>query len=190
MFPSREDAVSGAVAALTSGQLPLILAVDGRSGAGKTTLAREIEARVAARCPKISVTSIEVESFIAGWTGLEAGVGRVASEIAAPFRHSGHAEARAWDWHRGVWGEMTSVGPADVLLIVGCGSSSRALAQFVDVSVWIEAPEAVRRARVTLREGDPSAWWGLWAAQEERLLEQRDSRVLATYVVDESAESS
>ena len=92
----------------------------------------------------------------------------------------------AWLWWRHGW----QVGPADVLLIVGCGSSSRALAQFVDVSVWIEAPEAVRRARVTLREGDPSAWWGLWAAQEERLLEQRDSRVLATYVVDESAESS
>lgn len=190
MFPSREDTVSGVAAALVSGSFPMIVAIDGRSGAGKTTLAREIAARlvgdqIVGVRPGITVATIEVECFIEGWEGLVDGVRRVASEIAAPFRHSGRAQARTWDWHRGVWGEMTAVGPADVLLVVGCGSSSTALAPYVDVSVWVEAAEEVRRARVTAREGDPSAWWELWAAQEKTLLEERDSRALATYVVEQ-----
>ncbi|MFT3942657.1 MAG: hypothetical protein QM705_02365 [Ancrocorticia sp.] len=181
MFPSREDTVSGCVRALVSGPPPRILAIDGRSGAGKTTLAREIEARLAAEGVRVAL--IEVENFIEGWEGLVDGVDVVASEIAAPFRECGCAQARAWDWYRGVWGAVTEIGPADVLLIVGCGSSSEALAPYLDVSVWVEAPEEVRRARVAAREGDPAAWWELWAAQEERLLEQRDSRRLADYVV-------
>lgn len=84
-----------------------------------------------------------------------------------------------------MWGETTTIGPADVLLVVGCGSSSAALAPYVDVSVWVETAEDVRRARVTAREGDPSSWWELWAAQEKVLLEERDSRALATYVVEQ-----
>ena len=186
MFPSREDTVSGVVAALASGPLPRILAIDGRSGAGKTTLAREIEARVAASIPGVSVTSIEVENFIEGWEGLVDGVGRVASEIAAPFRRSGHAQAQAWDWHRGEWGETATIGPADVLVIVGCGSSSAALAPYVDVSVWVEAAEDVRRARVAARDGDPAGWWELWAVQEARLIAERDSRARADYLLEYS----
>lgn len=185
MFPSREDAVSRVVAALVSGSFPMIVSVDGRSGAGKTTLAREIETQVVADCPGLRVVSVEVECFIEGWEGLVEGVHRVASEIASPFRHSGYARTQAWDWHRGVWGETTTIGPADVLLVVGCGSSSAALAPYVDVSVWVETAEDMRRARVTAREGDPSSWWELWAAQEKVLLEERDSRALATYVVEQ-----
>ena len=49
----------------------------------------------------------------------------------------------------------------------------------------VETAEDVRRARVTAREGDPSSWWELWAAQEKVLLEERDSRALATYVVEQ-----
>ena len=190
MFPSREDTVSGVAAALVSGSFPMIVAIDGRSGAGKTTLAREIAARlvgdqIVGVRPGITVATIEVECFIEGWEGLVDGVRRVASEIAVPFQKCGRAETQAWDWHRGEWGEMTAVGPADVLLIVGCGSSSAALTPYVDVSLWVEAAEDMRQARVTAREGDPSAWWELWAAQESVLLEERDSRALATYVVEQ-----
>ena len=64
MFPSREDTVSGVAAALVSGSFPMIVAIDGRSGAGKTTLAREIETQVVADCPGLRVVSVEVECFI------------------------------------------------------------------------------------------------------------------------------
>lgn len=147
-----------------------VVAIDGRSGAGKTTLAAALARELVK--DDVAVHVIEVESFIGGWNGLIEGLTAVAEQILAPVRTRGFAHARTWDWHSGTWATDVRIPPtgiADVLILTGCGSTSTACAPFVDVAVWVEADEARRRERVTGRDGDPSSWWKLWAEQEERL---------------------
>ena len=147
-----------------------IVAIDGRSGAGKTTLAGKLEKEL--REEGIAVAAIEVESFIGGWNGLIDGVEAVAAQILGPVRSRGRATARTWDWNRGAWAEEVRIppsGPVDVLILTGCGAASAPCRPFVDLAVWVELDEERRRERVARREGDPGRWWRMWAEQEDLL---------------------
>ncbi|OCA93730.1 hypothetical protein [Actinobaculum suis] len=204
----------------------LIFGIDGRSGAGKTTLAGRIqremeklaspalatatggaqpaatgeaqpattkEAHPAATGEAqpglgLRVLAVELENYIAGWHGLVAGTARVAAHMLDPFSRQGFFELQPWDWHLQNWAATGAMrkpvrGTADVLLLIGCGSTSQACAPYLTESVWVTEPVATRRARVTQREGDPSSWWDIWAAQETELLQARYSPDFATYVV-------
>ena len=147
-----------------------IVAIDGRSGAGKTTLAGKLEKEL--REEGIAVAAIEVESFIGGWNGLIDGVEAIAAQILEPVRSRGRAPARMWDWNRGAWAEEVRIppsGPVDVLILTGCGAASAPCRPFVDLAVWVELDEKRRRERVARREGDPGRWWRMWAEQEDLL---------------------
>lgn len=147
-----------------------IVAIDGRSGAGKTTLAGKLEKEL--REEGIAVAAIEVESFIGGWNGLIDGVEAIAAQILEPVRSRGRATARMWDWNRGAWAEEVRIppsGPVDVLILTGCGAASAPCRPFVDLAVWVELDEKRRRERVARREGDPGRWWRMWAEQEDLL---------------------
>ena len=163
-------AAGSATTGLAAARRTFIVAIDGRSGAGKTTLAGKLEKEL--REEGIAAAAIEVESFIGGWNGLIDGVEAVAARILEPVRSRGIATARTWDWNRGTWAEEVRIppsGPVDVLILTGCGAASAPCRPFVDLAVWVELDEERRRERVARREGDPGGWWRMWAEQEDLL---------------------
>lgn len=167
---ASETPTGSAAAGSAAARRTFIVAIDGRSGAGKTTLAGKLEKEL--REEGIAVAAIEVESFIGGWNGLIDGVEAVAAQILEPVRSRGRATARMWDWNRGAWAEEVRVppsGPVDVLILTGCGAASAPCRPFVDLAVWVELDEERRRERVARREGDPGRWWRMWAEQEDLL---------------------
>lgn len=171
--PTGLAAAGSAAGSATTGSAArptFIVAIDGRSGAGKTTLAGKLEKEL--REEGTAVAAIEVESFIGGWNGLIDGVEAVAAQILGPVRSRGRATARTWDWNRGAWAEEVRIppsGPVDVLILTGCGAASTPCRPFVDLAVWVELDEERRRERVARREGDPGRWWRMWAEQEDLL---------------------
>ena len=60
---------------------PVIIAIDGRSGAGKTTLAIELAARLRNH-HKVSL--FHLEDIYPGWNGLAAGIERYVSTVLRP----------------------------------------------------------------------------------------------------------
>ena len=168
--PTGLAAAGSATTGLAAARRTFIVAIDGRSGAGKTTLAGKLEKELQEE--GTAVAAIEVESFIGGWNGLIDGVEAVAAQILEPVRSRGRATARMWDWNRGAWAEEVRVppsGPVDVLILTGCGAASAPCRPFVDLAVWVELDEERRRERVARREGDPGRWWRMWAEQEDLL---------------------
>lgn len=149
---------------------PVLIGVDGRSGAGKTTLADALVARLS---PYADVSVLHVESFYAGWDGL-AGVLEADGDYVRALRvlrEGGTARWRAWDWHRGLPGEEHSLAPGDVVVCEGVGAASAAARPLLTLSVWLDLPEATRRERALRRDGEAYApHWERWAAQEERYL--------------------
>ena len=167
---ASETPTGSAAASSAAARPTFIVAIDGRSGAGKTTLAGKLEKEL--REEGIDVAAIEVESFIGGWNGLIDGVEAVAAQILEPVRSRGRATARMWDWNRGAWAEEVRIppsGPVGVLILTGCGAASAPCRPFVDLAVWVELDEERRRERVARREGDPGRWWRMWAEQEDLL---------------------
>lgn len=143
-----------------------LLAIDGRSGSGKSSLARAVLARLG---PELAFL-LEVERLYPGWSGLADGV-RVLAAALAPLtgRPRRPGVAPTWDWHADAPGASLTIPVTPVLVVEGVGAGTLALAAHRTLLVWTTAPDAVRRSRALTRDGGSYApHWDAWAEQEER----------------------
>jgi gluconate kinase len=148
--------------------------VDGRSGSGKSALARAI----VAQRPELQL--VRMDDLYPGWDGLEAGSRHVHDfVIAADIRRW-----QRWDWTDGAPAEWHVLDPTRPVLVEGCGALSRANRALATHAVWVELDEPARRERVRLRDGDTWAeHWDAWAAQEEAFIARENPRDLADTIV-------
>jgi anthranilate synthase component 1/para-aminobenzoate synthetase len=161
---------------------PVIIAIDGRSGAGKTTLAIELAARLRNH-HKVSL--FHLEDIYPGWNGLAAGVERYVTTVLAPLRRGEPATWVSWDWERHYDGDARVTLPAEIVIVEGVGAAAAAARPHLDAVIWADSPDNERRSRALERDGDTyEPYWDQWAAQESELLaadnvrEYADVRVL------------
>lgn len=141
-----------------------VVAIDGRSGAGKTRLAEVLSGELGA--PVVSL-----EDLYGGWDGLERGIGVLVSEVLEPLAARRTARVPRYDWLAREWSEPVVLKPPEVLVVEGVGAGARRAAAFESLLVWLDAPEAVRKQRALDRDGETFApYWDMWAAQEEAML--------------------
>jgi len=160
---------------------PVVL-IDGRSGAGKTSLARMLVERwpIAGR-----VQSIALDSIYPGWDGLHDGVERALDGILRPHGRGLLGYWRRWDWERGAEAEVHAVDPALGVILEGSGVLTPATAKIADVRIWLESAEDGRKARALKRDGDTyRPHWDRWARQESDHLLRDQPQALATRVID------
>ena len=144
---------------------PVIIAIDGRSGAGKTTLAIELAARLREH-HKVSL--FHLEDIYPGWNGLAAGIERYASTVLAPLHRGEPAEWVSWDWNAHYDGDTRTTQPAEIVLVEGVGAAAEAarpflaavdLGRFTRTGPAQQGPRPGRRKLRTLlgRVGRPGA---------------------------------
>ena len=139
----------------------VVVAVDGRSGSGKTVLGTAVAQRLA--CPVV-----HLDEIYPGWDGLQAGVALATSQVLEPVARGTQAAYPRWDWMRSRPGRTIPVTAGTHLVLEGCGALVPPAAAFATVRVWVEAPTAVRKERALSRDGETYApHWDRWAAQED-----------------------
>lgn len=142
----------------------MLLGIDGRSGAGKTSLALELAALLR---PHLSVSVFHLDSIYPGWDGLSATVTELTDLILEPLAHGRTAHWRWWDWTADQPGRADSTEPADVVIVEGVGAGNRRARSLLDTVVWVELDQAERRRRALDRDGETfERHWEHWAAQE------------------------
>ncbi|MEO3941505.1 aminodeoxychorismate synthase component I [Paenarthrobacter nicotinovorans] len=147
---------------------PVIIAVDGRSGAGKTTLAVELAARLRQH-HKVSL--FHLEDIYPGWNGLMPGIERYVGTVLTPLSSGQAAEWTSWDWERHYDGGLNVTLPAEIIIVEGVGAAAEAARPLLDAVVWVECPGEDRRRRALARDGSTyEPYWDSWAAQEEQWL--------------------
>jgi hypothetical protein len=163
---------------------PAVVALDGRSGAGKTFLARALAAQLS------DVATVHLDDLYPGWDGLEAAVPLVVEHVLAPLRGPAPVVVPTWDWTRNSPGPprpRPDLGPPrpGVVLVEGAGAGARACAPHLSSLVWLGAPEAVRKERALARDGAAYApHWDRWARQEEAHFAREHTRERADLVLD------
>src|SRR5262245_56356269 len=94
-----------------------LVAIDGPSGAGKTTLAAEVAAALAA-------PTVHMDDLYPGWNGLRAATGHLQSWVVEPLRAGHPARYRRWNWAAGAYAEWVQLPAAEVIVVEGCGSGA------------------------------------------------------------------
>jgi len=163
-----------------------VVLVDGRSGAGKTTLAVSLSDRLAQILGR-PVQVVSLDDCYPGWDGLAAGAAMVPGMLSPPSMHDSASPDRQgtapgyrrYDWALGRVAEWVPLDPVAPLVIEGSGSLTGASAQLASLRIWLDAPEQARREAVERRDGPASGWWDGWAAQELAHIAAHDPASLA-----------
>lgn len=153
-----------------------VLLIDGRAGAGKSTLAQAVTDKYFKLGDSKPVV-VHLDDLYPGWSGLQAGAMYALHNILIPVASGKPASWQLWDWaadQRGMpgepgngWREFRGGTP---LIIEGCGSLNRQSRELADLSVWLEVSEPIRRQRWRQRDGDLfDEYWPMWAAQEDEV---------------------
>ncbi|RKW70253.1 nucleoside/nucleotide kinase family protein [Galactobacter caseinivorans] len=148
---------------------PLLLAIDGRSGAGKTTLAQRLLEDLTAQGHE--ATLFHLEDLYPGWHGLRAGIDAYVGTVLAPLSQGKTAHWTPWDWTTDAPAAQTRQTPAtDVVLLEGVGAADPAALPYLSASLRLRAsPEQRRRLALTRDGASYEPWWDIWAAQEAAL---------------------
>jgi uridine kinase len=187
--PPREDHVA-AVVSLALVAEPrcgdvVVIALDGPSGAGKTTLARGIELALAPRGP---VAVVHMDHLYPGWDGLAQAPGLLTVQVLEPMARGERATYRLWSWVREQWSGTRDVPPCTFLVVEGCGSSVEPAGSYAAVSVFVDADTALRMRRGIDRDGEAyRPQWQRWADQEWGLFSADATRERADLVLDTSS---
>jgi uridine kinase len=155
-----------------------VVAIDGRSGAGKTLLASRLRTQLAA--PMVSL-----EDLYGGWDGLEHGIDLLVSEVLVPVSDGRAARVPRYDWPTREWAEPVLLEPPELLVVEGVGAGARRAAAFESLLVWLEAAPSARKERALDRDQDTFApYWDMWAAQEDAMLARERTPERADVVID------
>ncbi|MBK5217870.1 MAG: 4-amino-4-deoxy-L-arabinose transferase [Propionibacteriales bacterium] len=149
-----------------------IVAIDGPSGAGKTTLADALS-------EVLDAPVLTVDELCPGWDGLDEVPGLLAATLE-PLAHGDVGSYQRYDWKAGRLAERVDFGPTGLLLVDGVGSGSRACRPWLSLMIWLEAEAGYRKARALERDGDGFAReWDRWAAHESTLFAREQTRTAA-----------
>jgi hypothetical protein len=143
---------------------PAVLAVDGRSGAGKSTFAAQVAAAVAPGAVVVHTDDVAWWESFFGWDHL------MAAGILEPARRGEAVRFRppAWD-ARGREGAIEVPHGTRLLVVEGDASSRRSLSHLLDGAVWVQSDAAEARRRGVERDGADCAaeeFWDEWDREE------------------------
>lgn len=159
--------------ATAQGASRLVVLIDGHSGAGKTTLAKELAHALRAQ-------HVTLDDFYPGWGGLEVGSAMVRGVLDP--ENPGY---RRWDWKHNQPAEWNKVNGKRNIVIEGSGCMSRANRDLATFGVWIRLDQVERKRRAIARDGaDYHQHWDRWAAQEQGFFARERPDTLADAIMD------
>lgn len=154
-----------------------VIAIDGRSGAGKSSLAALLG-------DELGAPVVALEDLYGGWDGLERGIDLLVAKVLEPLRAGKAARVPRYDWVAREWGTPWVLEPPEVLIVEGAGAGARRAAAYASMLIWIEEPAPVRKKRALDRDGATFIpYWDMWAAQEEAMLAREHTTERADLVI-------
>jgi hypothetical protein len=128
---------------------PVVLAVDGRSSGGKTTLAGRLQGAVPGSA---AVHTDDIAWWYSrfGWADL------LADGILTPARAGRPVSYRPPQWdERQRHGAIEAPADCPLLIVEGVGAARREIAHLTDAAIWVQADERETERRNLARVGQP-----------------------------------
>ena len=170
---------------------PCVVAIDGRSGAGKSTFAKAL-------ADVLSAALVEGDDFYSGGVGLRNDPPAVLADDCIDWRaqrvvlsalKAGHAARfQPFDWE--AFDGSTSrrvkvIAPTPIIILEGVYSNHPELRDLVNLSVLLVVDDVERERRLVAREGELTDWERQWHRAEDWYFET-DARAAAFDLVIET----
>ena len=168
-----------------------VVAIDGRGGAGKSTLARQL----ARQLPGAVVVAIDDFHRPAAQRasrpvghGADYDLERLAAQVLEPLAAGRPARYQRYDWEQDRLAEWRELPQGARVLLEGVYASCERLRGYSDYAIWIECPYEVRLRRGVERDGETmrGVWVARWMPAEDRYVEAHAPRRRADLVLDGS----
>lgn len=142
-----------------------LVAVDGPSGAGKTSFAARLAEAIGPGTPVV-----HTDDLLDGWHDQVTFWPRLEEWVLAPLRAGRPGRYRRYDWEAGHFGpEWTEVPPAPVVVLEGVTAARAEIRPELTLSVFLTAPLEERIRRTDRRDGGTlSSYLEKWRRGEER----------------------
>lgn len=127
----------------------ILVCIDGPAGAGKTTLAAELQEALS------SVEVIHMDDLYGGWEEPFSKdlSHRLVTQIRDPFLAEAPVHYAKFDWYASAFTEIVEVPSTRILIVEGVGSAQQCMRERAHVSVFIDVEPSIGRERVVMRDG-------------------------------------
>lgn len=150
----------------------LLLAIDGRCGGGKSTLAEALARELGGNVFHTDDFYLPFARRAEGWQGIPAGnmdLERLQREVVLPLRAGQTVLYRAYDCPRDRLLPARAVAFRPLSIVEGSYSQHPLLRGLYDLCLFVTVAPEVQRARLRRREGaHAEAFEALWIPMEER----------------------
>ena len=168
----------------------LLVAIDGHSASGKSTLANTL----AALLPHVTIVhtddfyrpTAEVERFA---LTAEAGYQRyydwerLAAQVLKPLSAGRQSCYHRYDWSTNQLGAWVTLPTTGIMLVEGCYAARPELKAYYDLIVLVETSAAQRLQRQQARADATPAWLARWDAAERFYLSHAQPQLYADLVI-------
>ncbi len=173
-------------------QNTLIIGLDGRGAAGKSTLARKLKEL------SQNVTIVHMDDFYkpsserklvdSNEIGGNFDWKRVKEQVITPLLEDKEARYQRYDWDNDEMAEWHAVPVGGLVIIEGCYSIRNELADLYDFRIWVEGTRAFRLDRGVKRDGEQYRhfWEDVWLPAEDRYFEIQSPASRADITIDGS----
>lgn len=182
-----------------------VVLIDGRAGAGKSTLANTLAAALGGEAsagagtalpdaPLAGGAPVQIlhgDDMYEGWGGLATLDAVLLGDVLEPLAAGGTGAFRMWDWGANARSHEIRVPQRSVLVIEGVGVALPRARELAVLTMFVEAPWEARLERGVERDqhayADVVALWEQFERDEQAHHARTGARDAADYVVDGTA---
>lgn len=171
---------------------PVIMALEGFVGAGKSTLAAKLKAELG------DAYVVEIDDFFLNdkvKDDTRANVDRIdrkrlEEQVLLPIKNGQSAAYQRLEYPTDNLSDFIKIPDVQYLIIEGISSFHPSIADYMDYKIWVDAPRDVADARGVKRDKERGDYedelWQHWASTYQDYVDLYHPEVLADFTVDNS----
>lgn len=170
---------------------PILIAIEGFGGAGKTTFADKLAKEL------YDSYVIGIDDFIvkeklteSSWDKGSFDRKRLEEQVLKPISEGKTAKYQKLIWADNALGDYMEVPKVRYIIVEGISSYHPDIAHYYDYKIWIDTPIAIAKERGHARDGsnENAQFWDLWAANDLRYQEKYHPEWKADFVFNNEAQ--
>ena len=165
---------------------PVLIAIEGFGGSGKSTIAEKLKEALK------NTYVINIDDFIVkekileqSWDKGGFDRSRLEQQVLIPVTTGQDATYQKLMWETNTLSDPIAVPKTDYLIIEGISSYHPDIAKYYDFKIWVDTPVEIAKERGRARDGDNenAQHWDLWAENDLGYQQKYHPEELADFVI-------